>query len=804
MKTRVWNIGMGLMLGLVWVVWMGAGCSSTSVMPAQKAAMSGPPSEVRSIRGIFTQTEQGFSRVRIQSTAPLTYTSVKQPGHPGVSLYFPGTLLGDVPNEIPGDGSAVVRIVTQKIDVDPPTARIDIDLTSDVPYEVLKQDEGLEVRFETAAETEPLVAKGTPSAGPKTTMDEQTSASGSSSQQTASTALLPSSQTKTLSEASVLRKQKKIAWLERIDFLAGETGEATITLGTTEPISYRVERLNPKQIRLLLEHTRLSEHRKYPLVTNRFQGAVDRIVPAQAPKSSDTAWVTIELRENVPFRVEQNGTLLLVHFDASKTTPEPILQPAFREESLASGKPSPEPDLTAKPASAPSQSVSPAVVSERKRSDLYRGDTPKVYTGEKIAIDFFDTDIRNVFKIIAEISGKNFAVDPTVTGKVTLSFDKPVPWDQVLDIVLRMNQLDKVEEGDIVRIATLAQLQKEEEGKKKLMIAEKESQNQLVELEPLVTEYLPINYAKAADEMKPHLDGLLTPGRGTLTVDTRTNQLIMTDVPAKIRKAKEIIQKLDRVTPQVVIEAKIVEASTDFSRDLGVTWDAMGGIQGADARAGIGPQRGFDLLNGTYGWDAAVNFPIASANNGQIGINFTKIAGTPLVINAKLYAMEQNNQGRIISSPKILTMDNKEAFIEQGVEVGYTEKGKTDEVPSVKFKKVTLNLKVTPHVTLDHRISMKIELVKDDILSYFQGVPTINTKKAATELLVDDGDTLVIGGITKTSEKETESGVPGLSKIPILGWLFKTDSNVRANEELLIFMTPRIVQLEQRAMAGNG
>ncbi len=812
MKIRFWNVGMRWMLGLFWVVWMGAGCSSTTVMPSKEAVTSGPPSGVRSITGIYSLSESGHSRVRIQSTAPLTYTSVKQPGHPGVSLYFPGTLLGDVPNEIPGDGAAVVRIVTQKIDVDPPTARIDIDLSRDVPYEVLKQDEGLEVRFETetASETKPLVAGGMESNGPKTAMDVSAPASTIATRLNSSDARPQPSQKNAESDVSQVHKSKKAAWLERIDFLAGDTGEATVTLGTTEPVSYRVERLHPAQIRLVLEHTRLSKNRKYPLVTNRFQGAVNRIVPAQSPKPPDTAWVTIDLRENVPFRVEQNGTLILVHFDPSRTTPEQIVQPAFREETLATAQPPSETGVSAKPATAsasalvPSQPVSSAAVSERRSSDLY-SNVPKVYTGEKIAIDFFDTDIRNVFKIIAEISGKNFAIDPNVTGKVTLSFDKPVPWDQVLDIALRMNQLGKVEEGDIVRIATLAQLQKEEEGKKKLMIAEKESQQQIVELEPLVTEYLPINYAKAADEMKPHLDGLVTPGRGTLTVDTRTNQLIMTDVPDKIRKAKEIIQKLDRVTPQVVIEAKIVEASSDFSRDLGVTWGAKGGIQGDDARAGIGPQRGFDVLNGTYGWDAAVNFPIANTtNSGQIGINFTKIAGTPLVINAKLYAMEQNNQGRIISSPKILTMDNKEAFIEQGVEVGYMEKGKTDEVPSVKFKKVTLNLKVTPHVTLDNRISMKIELVKDDILSYFQGVPSINTKKASTELLVDDGDTLVIGGITKTSEKESESGLPGLSRIPILGWLFKTDSKVRANEELLIFMTPRIVQLEQRAMAGNG
>jgi len=249
----------------------------------------------------------------------------------------------------------------------------------------------------------------------------------------------------------------------------------------------------------------------------------------------------------------------------------------------------------------------------------------------------------------------------------------------------------------------------------------------------------------------------------------------------------------------VVIEAKIVEASTNFSRELGITWSAVGGIQGDASNAGIGPQRGFDTLGGTYGYDAAVNLPIAS-DAGVLGFNFTKIAGSPLVINATLQAMETNGQGKILSSPKVLTMDNKEAFIEQGLEVGYLEKGKTDEAPTVKFKKVTLNLKVTPHVTLDNRITMKIEIIKDDVLSYFEGVPIINTKKATTELLVDDGDTLVIGGIVKSSENTSVSGIPLLSKIPFLGWLFKTKSDDQTNEELLIFMTPRILQLEQRAM----
>lgn len=591
---------------------------------------------------------------------------------------------------------------------------------------------------------------------------------------------------------------QRLAWVNRIDFLDLESGRSEVTVGTTQPVTFSVKREGPQLVRLVLENTGISDYRKHPLITNRFESAVDRIVPSVSKTGKNIAHIDIHLRQEVPYQAEQDGDRVYIRFEPSSVPPQPA-------RLTAAGTGVGEKPVAVKPPETP---VSPApsfgappenAAIDSRRSDTYRSEVPKVYTGEKIAFDFFDTDIRNVFKIIGDISGENFAVDPGVTGKVTLNLGKPVPWDQALDLVLRMNGLDKVREGNIIRIATVKRLEEEEKNRQSLLKAEKDARDQIVELEPLVTEYLAINYAKAAEEMKPHLDGILTPGRGTITVDSRTNQIIMTDIPEKITKAKEIIRKLDRVTPQVVIEAKIVEATTDFTRGLGVDWNMSSGIQGTDSNAGIGPQRGFDVLGGTYGYNAAVNLPLADPK-GQIGFNFTKIAGTPLVINATLMAMESNGQGKIISSPKILTMDNKEAFIEQGLEVGYLEKSMTEEAPSVKFKKVTLNLKVVPHVTMDNRISLKMEITKDDVLSYFEGVPIINTKKATTELLLDDGDTLVIGGITKTSDQSTTSGIPGFSKIPLLGWLFKTKEDTRSNEELLIFMTPRILQLEQRAM----
>lgn len=432
-------------------------------------------------------------------------------------------------------------------------------------------------------------------------------------------------------------------------------------------------------------------------------------------------------------------------------------------------------------------------VQPSRRSGIYGGGPTKVYTGERIGIDFFDTDIRNIFRLLADFSGKNFAIDKDVQGKVTLAIDKPVPWDQVLDLVLRMNQLEKIQEGEIIRIARLDTLKLEEKVKQELFEAEKKAKTQSLELEPVATEYIPVHYAKAKEEMMQHVVKMITPNRHdcSISVDERTNQLIVTDTADKIKQIRNVVQKLDRVTPQVVIEAKIVEATTDFSRELGLGWTVDGRFPGSGGEYGY---------RGIGNYPGVLNFPPPKTLGGLLGFSFNRIAGTALLIDAQLKAMETNKKGKIISAPKILTLDNKEAYIEQGLEIGYLERTKTDELPTTKFKKVTLNLKVTPHITLDNRVSMKIEIAKDDIHSYTEtGVPTITTKKATTELLVDDGDTLVIGGITKTSQKETETGIPLFSKIPVLGWLFKTELDTKNNEELLIFMTPRIVQLEQRA-----
>ena len=417
-----------------------------------------------------------------------------------------------------------------------------------------------------------------------------------------------------------------------------------------------------------------------------------------------------------------------------------------------------------------------------------KSEGPK-YTGEKIALDFYDTDIKNVFRILREISGKNFAIDKNVTGKVTLALDKPVPWDQVLDLVLKMNQLGVTMEGDIVRIATLNTLAQEEKLRQARAKAAQAALNQQKALEPLITEYISINYSDAKTEILPHVKPILTPSRGQVSVDTRNNQLIVTDTADKIEQARQIVDIIDQVTPQVIIEARIVEANTNFSRELGFDRGTIS----------AGP---FEIGDATLELTGlASNLP-ATIPSAVIGGTFQKLTGTPFsIVDARLVASETEGKTNIISSPKVVTLDNKKAKIKQGLEVPYLERDSSGNA-TVRFKNVDLLLEVTPNITPDDRIVMKIFVTKNDVVDPTADQPALSTNEAETELLVDDGDTIVIGGIVKSTIQYSEKGIPGLRKLGVLGWLFKSQTKADLKNELLIFITPRIVQLEQRKSGG--
>jgi len=762
------------------------------------------PLEPKTIKAIsITENDASFN-VNIEGNRLLTYTSVKKPVPLSVVLYFPETELDTVQRDLSIENSIVGSVTATELTANGKASRVEILMNKDVVYEVVRNDTGIKVVF--SKDSEPMAATDAaatkPVAAQDTTMDTSikavpvTSATAqnvsSDAEQTASgTQSQESQSTAPESEANVP------AWVNRIDFAGERAGKSTIIIGTTLPVAYDIKKKTDTLIHLQLMNTNLPEYRRFPLITTRFESAVNRITPVQKPEMKNNTMFAIELRESVPYFVEQSDTMIMIHFEASTIPPKPLeqanmppWQKVFAETSLddmavETGTVLSQPTTAIGAASQEGFMATSVAPGAEETSPFYV--KRKTYTGEKIALDFFETDVKNVFRILKEISGKNFAIDKDVSGRVTLTLDKPVPWDQVLDLVLRMNQLGMMDEGNIIRIATLKTLKFEADLKTAKIEAALKALEKEKALEPMITEYIAVNYSNAQSEILPHIQSILTPERGTVSVDTRNNQIIMTDVANKIWRAREIVRQIDKVTPQVIIEARIAEVSTDFSQELGFDWTAT-----------AGPAYNSNVQANIAG-DMVMNFP-ATAASSSIGFVFDKIGGTPFLLNARLNALETNGEGKIISSPKIVTLDNKKARIKQGLEFPYLERDDTGG-SSVSYKNIDLLLEVTPHVTPDNRVSLEIWITKNDIDSLFQGVPSLSTNEARTELLVNDGDTIVIGGIMKTRRTSGVEGFPWLSKIPVLGWFFRTEKEERENNELLIFITPRIVQLEQRDMS---
>lgn len=743
------------------------------------------PGRLVAIDSISSSETDEATFVTITADGPLTFSSFKKPDPPAVVLIFPATTTNRLPSGPDLDSELIDRVVVSDGNGGQ-TARVEFQLKAETTYTASREGSKVLLTFNRPSES-------------AAEMDEQTPTPMTEAQPVAA-APKPSQAPASMAELSgkpAADIPKTTAWVNKVDFLSESAGKSTLVLGTTHAVAYRIHKVGPKKIEVQLLNTRIPSYRQRALITTRFNSAVDRVVPYQASKQKNETMVSIEMREAVPYYAEQTDNFLLIHFEASSVPPKPMEQaqlPAWKQTLAGERAETFQPDQMPEGVEAPSPAQAPAP--EPGLSDLYEDASVKddielqavlaprrkTYTGEKIALDFYDTDIKNVFRILREVSGKNFAIDKDVTGKVTMTIDKPVPWDQILDLVLRMNQLGKSYEGDIVRIATLETLKNEDDLRKAKLEALKASREEAKALEPLVTKYIAVSYSNAEDEVKPHIEKILTEGRGKVSVDAKNNQVIITDTKAKVMQAEDIVRRIDKVTSQVIIEARVVEVSEDFSRELGIDW----GLQvGADAVAGT------NYANTI----TSMNFPAPGATS-SIGVQFSRLTGIQHVITAQLNALETTGEGRILSSPKILTLDNKKAKIKQGLEYPYLERDSTGG-STIKFKNIDLLLEVTPHVTPDDRISMQIFITKNDVDSLIGGVPALSTNEAETELLVNDGDTVVIGGIIKTTERDATAGFPGLSRIPLLGWLFKNNQTNRENNELLIFITPRIVQLEQ-------
>ncbi len=409
--------------------------------------------------------------------------------------------------------------------------------------------------------------------------------------------------------------------------------------------------------------------------------------------------------------------------------------------------------------------------------------------------------------MIAEVSKKNIIVADDVKGTVTIRL-RNVPWDQALDLILRSKGLGKEVEGNIIRIAPLDKLQAEREAAAK-------AQEALEIAQPLVVRILPVNYALAS-EVAPKVRDLLSK-RGSLTVDARTNTLIVKDVADVIARAQALIRSLDTQTPQVLISSRIVETSTNFSRELGIQWggnftasQASGNATGLAFPNNIG---GAGAVPGNVGAGGAipaqpnwaVSFPagVGESSGGAVGFNFGS-AGGAAQLNLRLSALETKGLLKTVSAPRVTTLDNREAVIGQGVSIPFSQVSAAGV--NTVFVEAKLELRVTPHVTSDGSILMKIRASNNQPSENIRGAngqPAITKREAETEVLVKDGDTTVIGGIYTRRTSESVAQIPLLGDIPVLGWFFKSRAASDERTELLIFISPTIVNREAALVAGG-
>lgn len=414
---------------------------------------------------------------------------------------------------------------------------------------------------------------------------------------------------------------------------------------------------------------------------------------------------------------------------------------------------------------------------------------PSAYTGKKISLDFQDIEVRRVLQLLADFTGINMVASDTVQGNITLRL-KDVPWDQALDIIMKTKNLDKRRNGNVIWIAPVAELIKSEEDEAKAIA-------QSIKLSPIQTDYIQLSYAKSADVLKLledsrdskgsesnrtagseslALESLLS-ARGSAVSDSRTNTLIINDTQQNIDKIRRMIDLLDVAVKQVMVEARIVTASTDFSRELGIKWSAK--------KLGNSPVWGGDF-------QPSFDLGVDLATNTAGTFNFGLLKISDYMLNLELSALQADGHGEVLSAPKVLTGDKQKAYILRGTEIPYQTWSATEGLKT-EFRAANLKLEVTPSITPDGKVQMALKIEKDTVGTLTSAGYLINTNELETNVLVDDGETVVLGGIFDDIKQNQYEKVPFFGDLPVVGALFKNNTRSSAQTELLIFVTPRIV-----------
>lgn len=441
------------------------------------------------------------------------------------------------------------------------------------------------------------------------------------------------------------------------------------------------------------------------------------------------------------------------------------------------------------------------VEASKRKKDAFQ------YSGEKLSLSFQDIEVRSVLQLVADFTGLNLVASDTVTGRITLRLQN-VPWDQALDLILKTKGLDKRQIGNVLLVAPADEIAAREQ-------LELESQKKIEALAPLRTEYTRVNYARAADlERLIKSEGSLLTSRGTIAIDERTNTLIIQDTDSKLEEIREVISYLDVAVQQVLIEARVVVASTDVAKEMGVRWGGVayqGGRLGRDGRSLVLSGRNDNIYNFAEGagdadpitgaftyeidrpQDAMVDFGVVNdaASRFAIGMVDAK-AG---VIDLELSALDSEGRAELVATPKVLTADQQPALIASGQQVGY-QKATSSGATAVEFVNAELRLEVTPAITPEGKVIMKIKVNNDRISGFTAGgtIPLLDTNRIETSVLVGDGETVVLGGIFQENVTKATLKTPFLGDLPWIGRLFRKDVNNNTKQELLIFITPRLIK----------
>lgn len=780
------------------------------------------------------RTPTAISNIRQESTDRSTRLFVECTGPVAYTYYSPDplTLVVDIPEADASQVAPKIAVGTREVESVRVTsmaradghnlARLEVRLASLVPYQIYSKDKSLNLVFERpAAEVKAAEAKAEP--WPIDTAGKATAAAPAEEAPQAAPAAAEPAQKAPAAAPAVVEAAPAPAPLlnaaraSRILGLtyAEEKGQLAFTVKADGSLRYQDFFLgNPD--RLVVDFADVSSRSPVRnLDVNN--GPVRKARLAQFSASSPkVARLVLDLSARAPYRIVEGSDGVKILFGEGQTPmPAPLaaLRPEPEPESAAlmpaaATLPAPVP-LPALPGPAPAALPEPQVAPSSLEPTTVAGGQ-KVYTGHPISLDFKDGDLQDIFRLFADISGLNVVVNPGVSGKVTLKLTE-VPWDQALDLILKTNGLGYTLEDNVIRIAKLSDLQKEEQERRKL--AEEKAL-----AGDLLVQNFRLSYAKSK-ELEPTIKKVALSPRGQIITDERTNTMIITDLATNLEKTRNLIADLDRATPQVEIEARIVVTSRTFLQQYGIQWGFLnqqvplfgnttnlafpnsivlngGGVPSAGGlpadQGGLAPAGGIGPLGRGY----AVNLP-ASAFNSAIGISLGNILGN-FSIDAALTALENSGRSRTLSTPKVTTQNNQPAEIKQGVQIPIQTIA--NNTVTVIFKDAVLTLKVTPQITEAGTVILTLEVENNSpdfsrqIGTGATAVPPINTQSAKTIVLVRDGATAVIGGIYQSAEENARAQTPWLGNLPILGFLFRNRTLRTSNQELMIFVTPRIIK----------